>query len=297
MRGGRSGIGRIAATPDAIVTTASDWGGRVGAAWAIEHRRTERAFAGIAAVLDAAIAQVAPVAGVALDIGCGVGSTALSLARSRPGLSVVGADLSGDLVAVARSRADGVPNAAFVHGDAGSVATARAPIDLAVSRHGVMFVADPVAAFSTLRAAMRPGAPLLFSTFRARAENDWSTAVERVLGLPTASDTGYVPGPYGLSDANVATAILARAGWQHVRADPYDVRYVVGAGDDAAADALAFYRRIGPAAGLLAAAAPDERRAMERRLLDMLRERTHDGVVAFTAAIRIWHADAAGEAA
>ncbi|MEH3047724.1 class I SAM-dependent methyltransferase [Sphingomonas adhaesiva] len=266
----------------------------MGQVWADEWRRTERAFAGIAAVLDAAIAAVAPQTGRALDIGCGVGSTTLALAGARPALEVTGTDLAAPLIAVARERAATVPTAvrpAFVVQDALTLAAERAPLDLLVSRHGVMFFDDPVAGFAALRGATRVGAPLVFSCFRDRARNDWSHAVDRALGVvPMAS--GYAPGPYALADEARTAAILRDAGWRDVTATAHAVPYVVGAGEDPVADAIGFYRRIGSAASLLAAAAPAERAAMERTLADMLATRIQGGAVTFTAAIWIWTARA-----
>ncbi len=280
------------------MTGAADWSGRVGRVWADEWRRTERAFVGIAAVLDAAIATVAPGSGRALDIGCGVGSTTLALADARPGMDVTGADLAAPLIAVANARAAEVApdiRPAFGVGDAIVTATALAPVDLMVSRHGVMFFDDPVAGFAALRRAAAPGAPLVFSCFRARVENDWSHAVDRVLGVQPAV-AGYAPGPYALADRTATAAILREAGWSDVTATPHDVPYIVGAGDDAVADALAFYRRIGSAAAILSAATPEHRGTLEARLAEMLATRIHGDAVTFTAAIWIWTARA-GEAA
>lgn len=277
------------------MTDAAAWTGAVGRSWAAEHARTERAFAAIGATLDAAVTAVAPAAGCAVDLGCGVGGTALALAAARPELAITGADLSEDLLAIARGRVGGRGGPAFVAGDAVAVAEELAPVDLLVSRHGVMFFADPAASFARLRKACRPGAPLVFSCFRPRRENDWSAAVDAALGLRVPASPGYAPGPYGFADRGFVAGMLARAGWRDAGVAAHDVRYVVGAGADPVADALGFYRRIGTAAAALAAADPATRAAMEARLADLFAARTRDGVVAFTAAIFVWHAVAAGD--
>lgn len=274
------------------MTNATDWQGRVGRTWAEEANRTERAFAGIAALLDRTIAEVAPATGRALDIGCGVGSTALALAAARPGLAVTGVDLSPDLVAVAASRAGA--STAFVHGDAVAVAADLAPLDLLVSRHGVMFFADPAAAFAALRAAARAGAPLVFSCFGARADNDWVVAVDEAIEAPAAAAADYAPGPFGFADDVFVASLLKRTGWREAHVAAHAVPYLVGVGDDPVADALGFFRRIGPAAAVLAAAPHAARARIEDRLAAALAARTRDGAVAFTASIRIWHA-VAGE--
>lgn len=276
------------------MTGMHDWRGRVGETWAAEYRRTERAFSGIAQVLDRAVAGHAPAAGRAVDIGCGAGSTAIALARARPDMTVTGIDLSAPLLSVAQLRAGDIPGLRFAVGDVRDMLPTLAPLELLVSRHGVMFFDDPVAGFADMAHAARAGAPLVFSCFRARAENDWSSAVDRVLGQAPAADS-YAPGPYGLADRERTHRILHDAGWRGMAATPHDVRYVVGEGDDAVEDALAFYRRIGPAAAMLAAADGDERRRIEDALRDLLAARICDGAVAFTAAIWIWTATAGGE--
>lgn len=138
------------------MTVAADWAGRVGDVWAEEWRRTDRAFAGLAPHLDAAILDAVPPGPfTALDIGCGAGATSLALAAARPDARIVGVDLSSELVELARRRTEQLGNCRFGAGDVLAHAAAVRP-DLLVSRHGVMFFADPHAAFAALRRAAAP---------------------------------------------------------------------------------------------------------------------------------------------
>src|SRR5216683_2228278 len=93
-----------------------------------------------------------------LDVGCGCGAITLDAARAvAPGRSV-GIDLSGPMLARAREnarRAD-VGNASFERGDA-QIYPFRPVFDAVISRFGVMFFADPVAAFANLWQATRRG--------------------------------------------------------------------------------------------------------------------------------------------
>nr|WP_246616696.1 class I SAM-dependent methyltransferase [Sphingomonas yunnanensis] len=241
--------------------------------------------------------SIVPEKGRAADVGCGAGSTGLALAAACPGLKVTGLDLAEPLVAVARERAagrglddhaGGDRRVVFLVGDAAVVLPTLAPLDLIVSRHGVMFFDDPVASFAAMARAARPGAPLVFSCFRSREENDWANALDAAVGTSPDVNGVYTPGPFGLADRAHTRDILFAAGWRDACVTPHDVKYVVGAGDDPIADALAFFRRIGPAAAALAAAEPDERAAIERRIVAALAPRIRDGAVAFTAAIWIW---------
>jgi hypothetical protein len=152
-----------------------------------------------------------------------------------------------------------------------------------------MFFDEPIAAFAQLRAAARTGAALVFSCFGPRRDNDWVRALEEAIGLD-GDPSSDAPGPFAFSDPARVSAILAAAGWRDAQVAAHDVPYLVGGGEDPAADALAFFRRIGPAARALAAAAPEERAQIEERLRELLAARTRDGAVAFTASIRIWTA-------
>lgn len=266
------------------MTEAHDWIGRVGGTWASEWQRTDRSFGDLARRLDAAIPALAPKAGRALDIGCGAGATSLALAAERPDLSVVGADLSADQIAVARDRAAGRTNLRFVEGDVLRTAAAHGPFDLMVSRHGVMFFADPVAAFAALHAAASPGAALIFSCFREPAANAWvSEIVTAVTGSPPAPRAD-APGPFAFAAATRVRQILSDAGWSGIDLTPVDYSCLAGEGDDPVADAVRFFRRIGPAAPLLRALPPAPREAALTRIAEVCATRQSGGTVAFPAA-------------
>lgn len=273
------------------MTDAFAWQGRVGDVWAEEWRRTDRSFADLSRHLDAAIAEVAPHAGRALDIGCGAGGTSLALAAARPSLAIRGVDLSAGLVAVAGERATAadLANVRFEVGDA--AAPPGGPYDIAFSRHGVMFFADPVVAFATIRAAMAPGAPLVFSCFRAAADNGWAVALAEALGEPI-SPPSTAPGPFAFADPAHVSRILAAAGWHDAAPRAIDSTYVAGAGEAPVEDALAFFRRIGPAARALADSPDADRPRLLDRLAAMLEAQVRDGTIAFPAAAWIWTARA-----
>lgn len=273
------------------MTDAAQWQAQVGDTWAQEWRRTDRSFAGVSQRLDAAVRTVAPETGAALDIGCGAGATGIALARARPRLAVTGVDLSPGLVAVARQRAAGLANLAVRVGDAADGAVLGAAIyDLAVSRHGVMFFVEPSAAFTAIRRALRPGAPLVFSCFRSVARNPWvSAVVEAITGAPIPP-AGDMPGPFAFADARHVSALLAATGWRDARVEPLDYRYIAGEGKDAVDDALDFLSHIGPAARALASVPDTARPAARDRLHALLERHEADGVIAFPAAAWIWTA-------
>jgi SAM-dependent methyltransferase len=272
------------------MTSVLDWTGRTGDAWADEWQRTDRSLAELGVRLNAAILAAGPEQGIALDIGCGAGGTALALAAARPGLSITGVDLSPALVDTAGTRAADIGNLRFEVADARDLGEPGA--DLLFSRHGVMFFDDPVAGFTALRKAAAPGATLVFSCFRARAANQWALVLEAAVGSGSATPAGYAPGPFGLADPDFTGDILARAGWREAAAQAVDFRYVAGAGADPVEDALDFFSRIGPAARAIADAPPDRRGAMRDSVRTALRGHLADGAVTFGAGAWIWTATA-----
>ena len=152
------------------------WNSVAGPKWVAFQEEIDTTFTGVTKEL---LARARPVAGMrVLDIGCGAGATALAAARAvGAGGAVTGIDLSEPLLARAAERqaTAGLRQMDFRLADAQSHAFAPAPAyDLLISRFGVMFFEDPVAAFRNLAGAL------------AR----WRSAGFRVLG----GDGGSIPG-------------------------------------------------------------------------------------------------------
>jgi SAM-dependent methyltransferase len=277
------------------MTAALDWSGRIGDVWAREWRRTDRSFAALVPHLDAAILAAAPPGRFrALDIGCGAGATAWALAAARRDADVVGVDLSRDLVSAARARPV-LPNLRFAVGDAAAFAAKVAP-DLYVSRHGVMFFDDPVAAFAALARAAAPGARMVFSCFAERTANRFAADLLTALGQDGDAAAGEAPGPFAFADAARVAAILGAAGWHPTTPVRLEFGYRAGAGPDPVADAVDFFRRIGPVAGLLRDAPDGRLGVMEQTVAEACARRLHDGVVDFPAAAWLWSATLARSA-
>ena len=271
------------------MTTTTDWQTRVGDVWAAEHRRTDRSLADLARHLDAAVLAAAPATGTALDIGCGAGATSATIAAARPELRITGIDLSEPLIAIAKAR---VRTATFHVADA---ATDPLPggFDLLYSRHGVMFFADPAAAFTRLRQAANPGAPLVFSCFRDRSRNAFAAAlVEQVTGEALSDPAGYARGPFAFANMEFVYDLLTRTGWTAVTAASIDFDYVAGEGEDPVADATSFLTRIGPLSRSISDADPADRDRLLARLSDALARYVLDNRVVLPASAWIWRAQA-----
>lgn len=114
-----------------------------------------------------------------LDVGCGTGCLAVSLADS--GRSVVGVDPAPASLEIARAKDSRVT---WIHGDATSLPGMS--VDLATMTGNVaqVFLGDDwEATLRGVHAALRPGGHFVFETRRleARAWEDWGLAAPRTL--------------------------------------------------------------------------------------------------------------------
>jgi SAM-dependent methyltransferase len=186
-----------------------------------------------------------------IDVGCGCGQTSLQLAeRVGPGGSVIGIDISTVMLARAQERAAAydLPQLRFENADAQTAALAALRADLVFSRFGVMFFADPPAAFANLRRALKPGGRLTFGCWQELKRNPWLlvpllAAAEHVaLPDPPAPDA---PGPFALADPGRLRAILASAGFDTIGLEPCERELAVGGGGSLE-QAVRFLVQLGP---------------------------------------------------
>jgi SAM-dependent methyltransferase len=224
------------------------WNGPQGQNWVANQVALDATLTGVSALLLDEVA--APGGARILDVGCGAGDTTIALARAvGPRGTVTGVDISEPLLALARARAEAaeVENAVFLHADAALHRFEPESVDRIVSRFGVMFFADPVAAFRNLAPTLRNGGALVFVAWAAPDVNPWfslplAAAVER-LG-PAEPSSPEAPGPTAFRDIGRVVAILEAAGFAAVRGEARTVELSLGPDLDAAAG-LAL--RVGPA--------------------------------------------------
>jgi len=182
---------------------------------------------------QAAIAAIQPLPGERiLDIGCGVGGTPRALAGivGRSG-RVVGIDLLQAAIDVAQGDQGAPENVAFLCGDAQSYPFQPGSFDAAFSRFGVMFFADPIAAFANIRRALRPGGRLGFVCWRGLNENELDElplrAASGCLPAQLVSDTSS-SGWFSFSDPASIREILVGAGFGDVNIAPHDEQVSCG---------------------------------------------------------------------
>ena len=198
-----------------------------------------------------------------LDVGCGTGVSTRRAARAAASGQVLGVDVSAPLIEHARllTAREGLANAEFVVADAQVHAFPDASFDVVMSRFGVMFFADPQAAFANLAQALRPGGRLAVLVWQGAADNEWSGAVNETLGIdddPTAQ-------AFSLADPEVVRATLA----DFEDVELADVRAPMFWGDDAKT-AFGFVAGLSNAQAVLSGLDPGGRASVERRLRDLM---------------------------
>jgi SAM-dependent methyltransferase len=192
---------------------AEHWNTGPGVAhWVANQARYDRMHAPFTALILQA-AALRPGENV-LDVGCGCGGTTLAAARLVAPGQALGLDLSGPMLARARSDAEaaGLANVAFQQGDAQVQPLEPASFEVVISRFGVMSFADPVAAFANIRSATRPGGRLVFACWQPLAANQWLLVPGAALAehvRPPAPVPADGPGMFAFSEPDRLRPILA----------------------------------------------------------------------------------------
>lgn len=168
-----------------------------------------------------------------IDIGCGGGVTTFEIAKSiGTGGSIIGVDISQSLITDCSNRADnqGIKNIEFVCGDAASIELPKEWADLIISRFGVMFFNDPVAAFTHIAKSLTPYGALAFSCWAPLPENPWMNKLLTILGKYTAlpKPEPGAPGPFAYSNPDYIRSILTSAGYKNIDVKAWSGELLIG---------------------------------------------------------------------
>jgi len=219
-----------------------------------------------------------------LDVGCGFGDTTQELA-ALVGLEgeAVGTDVSKPFIAESEREAAeaGAANVSFFAADA-QKDNLHGPYDYVFSRMGVMFFANPVAAFRNIRGSLKPGGRICFVVWRRREDNEWvyraQQIADRYLEEPEEPEEARCgPGPFSMANADTVSEQLQIAGFEQVSLTRCDLPMKVGNDVD---HALEFALALGPAAELLRICPPDEVAELQPKIEREIREILDDYVSA-----------------
>jgi SAM-dependent methyltransferase len=267
--------------PDNIANTAQHeyWNKTAGPRWIGLGGFVERR---VQPVNELLLVRAAPKAGEkVLEIGCGTGATTVLLAEAVGGRGeVVGIDISEPMLGAARKRIEerGLRNVSLLLADAQVHGFEAEYFDLVVSRFGVMFFADPVAAFRNLNGATRPGGRLSFACWAPLVDNPhWLIPYEialRHLG-PPKPQPARAPGPLAFSEPDYVRSILDAAGYETVEI-ARETPNIVAAGPEEEAEHACV---MGPSGRLIDEKKPDQSvlETIRREIVEAFRAHSRGG--------------------
>ncbi|ATW02861.1 class I SAM-dependent methyltransferase [Sphingorhabdus sp. YGSMI21] len=208
-----------------------DWAGEMGLKWLASLSLFEEMIAPIG---EALLARAAYQDGeTVIDLGCGGGATTLAIGEAvAPSGKVMGLDISPDLIAAARERADrsDAGNVEFTCADAATAQLPDAPYDRLFSRFGSMFFEEPVSAFKNLHALVRPGGRIDLAVWGPPRDNLWMMemmgVVRNHVEIPPA--VPRAPGPFAFEDLAYLGEILDGSGFTNVDVAAYEALQPVG---------------------------------------------------------------------
>ena len=191
-----------------------------------------------------------------LDVGCGFGDTTQRIAALvGPDGEAVGVDAAPRFIedAIREAEQADVRNARFLVADVQESLGGERRFDVAFSRFGTMFFANPVAAMRNVRRALVADGRLLMVVWRQRTDNDWlyraQTIVEAIVERPAEYDEPTCgPGPFSMADADTTSDILINAGFIDIALAAATYR---SPSDSDVQEALELVMALGPAGEIL----------------------------------------------
>lgn len=229
------------------------WTSPAGLKW-IEHEHAlDTAMSGMLDMM-LNVAEIARTDRI-IDIGCGTGASTLQAAQRVSDGTVLGVDIADPLLARASSRAEeeSIRNASFLLADAQTHDFSEQPFDLLISRLGMSFFSDTVAALKNLSKALNTCGKMVFVSWASVAENPWfeipKKAAEERLGPQPKGDPD-APGPTAFQDSDRVRELLVQAGLSNIETRAVDIGLTPPGGVAGAARAAS---KVGPAARIMKA--------------------------------------------
>ena len=156
-----------------------------------------------------------------LDVGCGSGTTSKLLSDQVGSTgSVEGVDISKPLLELAQTKYGTIENIRFTNADAQSFEFKKSFYDQIVSRFGVMFFENPIAAFTNMHQSLKPNGKLNFVCWSALEENEFFILplkiVLKYLNKPLPNPS-KAPGPLAFSNKPYLLKILQSSEFKNIK--------------------------------------------------------------------------------
>ena len=166
-----------------------------------------------------------------LDIATGIGEPAVTAARRvKPNGRVVATDISPQMIAIAKSRAESLGLGSmmeFKEIDAEKMDFPKSTFNAVLSRWGLMFLPNLPMALTTIRQLLVPVGRFAAAVWPAPAKVpmlDLPMSTVRKQINASAPPPG-TPGPFALADIEALKHSFAQAGFKDVRADTLNITF------------------------------------------------------------------------
>lgn len=201
-----------------------------------------------------------------LDVACGPGEPALTMAARVGDDRVVGIDISPRMIAAARERSRVAGRRLeFVEMPMEQLAFTDHSFDAVTSCCGVKFAADPVVAIREMLRVTRPGGRVSVAVWDKPLHNPFlavmGRAVAAVADLPPPSSE--IPGPFRLSAPGALEDVMRRGGASEVEVSSLSISLPYASVEEYVRKAL----ELGPGLATRIAALSDEARHAFERLV------------------------------
>ncbi|EYB66528.1 hypothetical protein DEIPH_ctg103orf0058 [Deinococcus phoenicis] len=159
-----------------------------------------------------------------LDVATGTGTVALAVAPAAgPRGHVVGVDVAGRMLEVARGRAAGLPQVTFEQAEATRLPFPDGAFDRVLCASGLFFVPDMPGALREWRRVLRPGGQVAFTSFARGLLGPlpalWAARLAQEGVKPAAPPLGRLPTP------EAAQEVLREAGFREATAALHALPY------------------------------------------------------------------------
>jgi ubiquinone/menaquinone biosynthesis C-methylase UbiE len=153
----------------------------------------------------------------ALDLACGTGLVTLNAARSvGPRGTVLGTDLSGQMIEVAQQRAleQQLANVSFQRMDAETLDLPNATFDVVLCALGLMYLPDPQRALREWLRVLKPGGRVAIAVWGQRVNCGWSPVFPIV---DAEVETDVCPLFFSLGEPDVLAQLCSDTGFLDVQ--------------------------------------------------------------------------------
>jgi ubiquinone/menaquinone biosynthesis C-methylase UbiE len=210
------------------------WNGQAGQNWINENRLTDIMYQPFG---NKAVERAQPISGERiLEIGCGCGTTTLVLAKLVGDSGAVTAlDVSSVMLEVAHKRAVSASAPVnFLNADAETYSLDPESYDVVFSQFGVMFFANPAAAFTHFHQALKPGGRLAFVCWRGPEQNPFMmvpfNAVHSFMPSVAPPNPDAPASPLSFESKEKVGRMLEDAGFVDALFEPFEAHACMGQG-------------------------------------------------------------------